>query len=76
MRESFDVHDVRHRLKLEKRTGEEAFYENRDGVACPACGEAFDELLVTTARSYSFSPDDPVGFCVVREEERLLVATH
>ena len=76
MSERFDVHAVRHRLKLLRDTGESALYENREGVACPACGEAFDELLVTERREHCFSPDRPVAFCLVREDARLLVATH
>jgi hypothetical protein len=76
MPERFDVHEVRHRLKLRQDTGETALYENRDGVACPACGAPFDELLITERRQNSFDPDRPVAFCVVREEDRLLVCTH
>jgi len=76
MSERFDVHAVRHRLKLLRDTGESALYENREEVACPACGEAFDELLVTERREHCFSPDRAVAFCLVHEEDRLLVATH
>lgn len=71
----FDVHDHRHALKLRTDTGDTQLWENREGVACPACGEAFVELAVTERRHNSFgSPDG--RFCVVREADRVLVFTH
>ena len=72
----FDVHAVRHRLKLVRDDGPTALYENRDGVACPACGDPFDELYLTERRANSFSPDRRVAFCVLREDDRLLLCTH
>ena len=71
----FDVHSVRHRVKLRRDTGETALYENRDGVACPVCGEPFDELLVTERRAHRFTPEG-AALCVAREDDRLLVCTH
>ncbi len=76
MGEPFDVHAVRHRLKLRRETGGTALYENRDAVPCPACGDPFDELLITERRENRFDPDRPVAFCVIREADRLLVCTH
>ena len=76
MSERLDIHALRHRMKLRRDTGDTALYENRDGVACPACGDAFDELLVTERETKSFDPDRPVAFCVVREDDRLLLCTH
>ena len=76
MNDQFDVHAVRHRLKLVRQTGETALYRNRDGVRCPACGDAFDELLLTERREHCFDPDRPVAFCVVREDDRLVLTTH
>jgi hypothetical protein len=72
---AFDEHAVRHRLKLRRDTGESALYENRDGVACPVCGEAFDEFYAT-AGAESFRPTVPVGFCVAHTDDRLLLFTH
>ena len=72
----FDIHAVRHRMKLVKNTGTTELYENRDGVACPACAEPFDDLLVSDERSHSFDPPDGTRLCVVREDERMLVLTH
>lgn len=76
MSDRFDVHAVRHRLKLVRDGGDTALYENRDGVPCPGCGDAFDELLVTTQRTRRFSPARASDFCVVRESDRFLVCTH
>jgi len=71
----FDEHAVRHRLKLVTDTGASVLYENRDGVACPVCGERFDEFYATE-RAESFRPDRRVGFCVAHTDERLLLFTH
>ncbi|MGM0590297.1 MAG: DUF7385 family protein [Halobacteriota archaeon] len=76
MDEALDIHAIRHRLKLRRDTGTTALYENRDGVSCPVCEDAFDELFVTARRASSFRPDEQLGFCIVREDERLLVFTH
>jgi hypothetical protein len=72
---AFDEHAVRHRLKLVADRGESVLYENRDGVPCPVCGEAFDEFFATSAGE-SFRPDRRVGFCVAHTDERLLLFTH
>lgn len=71
----FDVHEVRHALKLYKDTGDTKLFENRKGVPCPACEEAFSDLLVSERRHNSFNPPDD-RFCVVRESDRILVFTH
>lgn len=71
----FDVHDYRHGLKLIREDRETMHLENRDGFACPACGEQFEKLFVTAKRTNSFGkPDAP--FCLARTDERLLLLTH
>ncbi|MFB6173293.1 MAG: flagella cluster protein [Halobacteriales archaeon] len=72
----FDVHDHRHALKLLKDTGGTELYDNREGVACPACDRAFDTLFVTERDTASFDPDGAFPFCVLRDGERLYVFTH
>jgi hypothetical protein len=72
---TFDEHAVRHRLKLVTDTGVSVLYENRDDVACPVCGDPFDEFYATR-EAQSFRPSRPVGFCVAHTDERLLVFTH
>ncbi|RBI63914.1 flagella cluster protein [halophilic archaeon] len=73
---ALDVHEVRHRLKLKKDAGHTKLFENRDGVACPACGEPFDDLLATDRREYSLDPPGSARLCVVREDDRLLLLPH
>ncbi|WP_458205607.1 DUF7385 family protein [Haladaptatus sp. NG-SE-30] len=71
-----DIHAIRHRLKLKKDAGHSTLFENRDSVACPACGEPFGDLFVTEKREHSFSPTGSMRFCVVREDDRTLLLTH
>ena len=71
----FDVHEVRHALKLRKDTGDTQLWENRKELDCPACEEAFADLLISERRRNSFNPPDG-RFCVVREPDRILVFTH
>jgi len=73
--DGFDVHDYRHGLKLLKQDRATMTLENRDGFACPACGETFDRLFITERRTSSFG-DPGTPFCLARTDERLLVLTH
>ncbi|MFB6305043.1 MAG: flagella cluster protein [Haloferacaceae archaeon] len=72
----FDPRARRHELKLLRESGDRALYENRGGVACPACDRPFERLLASERRAESFRPDDRVAFCVVRDGDRTLVFTH
>ena len=73
--DGFDVHEHRHALKLLRETRETTWLENRDGLACPACGEPFGRLFVSEKPGNSFSaPGGP--FCVVRTDDELLLLTH
>ena len=76
MAERFDQHAVRHRMKLLRDDGDVTLYENRDGVPCPACGDAFDRLLLTEREAHSFDAGDTARLCVAHEDERLVVCTH
>jgi len=73
---TFDPHEIRHGLKLVQKTGTTELYENRADVACPACGDPFDEVLVSTGRTNSFDPGKPLAFCILREPEQVSVFTH
>lgn len=64
----FDVHDHRHRLKQLTDDGDAKLFENRDGVVCPACGEAFDRLFSTRRTATTFPENDGSRFCLVRGE--------
>ena len=71
----FDVHDYRHGLKLLKEDRETMALANREGFACPACGERFEKLFVSERPTNTFgNPDSPI--CLVRTDERLLLLTH
>ncbi|WP_432419606.1 DUF7385 family protein [Halobacterium zhouii] len=76
MGDVIDFEAVRHRLKLRRDTGTVRLFENRDGVSCPVCGEAFDEALATTERSRQLGSDQPLDVCVARESDRLFIFTH
>ncbi|WP_226010240.1 DUF7385 family protein [Halomicrobium salinisoli] len=73
--EGFDVHEYRHGLKLLKEDRETMHLANREGFACPACGEPFERLFVSERRENTFG--DPGGpFCLVRTDEELLLLSH
>ena len=73
--DGFDVHEYRHGLKLLTEDRETMHLANREGFACPACGERFDRLFVSEKRTNSFG--DPGGpFCLVRTDDELLLLTH
>ncbi|AHG03742.1 hypothetical protein HALDL1_09115 [Halobacterium sp. DL1] len=76
MAASIDLEGLRHRLKLLRDSGETRLLENRDDVDCPVCEEPFDEVLATTERTKTLSPDHSLQFCLLREAERLVVFTH
>jgi hypothetical protein len=74
--DGFNVHEYRHGLKLlreDRETTALANPENR--FTCPACGEAFERLLVSEKRANTFG-DPGRPFCVVRTGGKLLVLTH
>ncbi|ELZ78676.1 DUF7385 family protein [Haloferax larsenii] len=76
MTAGFDIHEVRHRVKMLRDTGDTMLVENREGVACPACGDPFSRLLISEQPAHSFDPDPGTRLCVRREDGRLLVSTH
>jgi hypothetical protein len=76
MADRFDQHAVRHRMKLLRDDGDATLYENRDGVACPACADPFTRLLLTERRAHSFDLGGTGRVCVTHEDERLVVCTH
>jgi hypothetical protein len=76
MADRFDPRTHRHELKLVRESAERRLYENRGGIACPACDREFERVLASERRAESIRPDRRVGFCVVREADRMLVFTH
>jgi hypothetical protein len=76
MADTIDFEAIRHRVKLLQDTGERRIFENRDGVSCPVCGDAFDEALATTGRTEQLAPDRQLDVCLLRESKRLILFTH
>ena len=74
--DGFSIHDYRHGFKLLRQDGDTTVVENREGFACPVCGEEFDRLLATERSAHSFSSRPPGPICVGRAGEQLLVLTH
>ncbi|MFC7135533.1 flagella cluster protein [Halobaculum litoreum] len=74
--DGFGVHDYRSKLKLLRQDAGSMSLRNREGLGCPACGEAFDRLFVSDDATVTFdaAPDGPI--CLARTDERLLVLTH
>lgn len=76
LEDGFSIHEYRTKLKLLHDDGETRTLENREGLLCPACGQTFDRLFVTTRETQTFKtpPDRP--FCLARTAEKLLLLTH
>ncbi|MFC7133344.1 MULTISPECIES: DUF7385 family protein [Salinibaculum] len=73
--DGFDVHDYRHGLKLLKEDRGTMHLANREGFACPACGEPFERLFVSERRTNTFG-NPGTAFCLARTDEKLLLLTH
>lgn len=71
-----DLHEYRHGLKLLKETRETSRWENKRGYDCPACGDPFEGLFATEKRHNTFSATGETPFCIVREQDRLLMFRH
>ncbi|MFB6155429.1 MAG: flagella cluster protein [Haloferacaceae archaeon] len=72
----FDVHEYREGLKVLRQDRGSMALRNRAGYRCPACGDPFRKLFVSTDPEVTFgsAPNGPI--CVARTDERLLVLTH
>ncbi|GAA0207575.1 DUF7385 family protein [Halobaculum roseum] len=74
--DGFDVHDYRSKLKLLEQDAGSMTLANREGLGCPACGDAFERLFVGDDETVTFAsaPNGPI--CLARTDDRLLVMTH
>jgi len=72
----FDVHDYRSKLKLQRQGADSMTLVNREGLDCPACGEAFARLFVSDDETVTFEAAPTGPICLARTDERLLVLTH
>jgi hypothetical protein len=73
---AFDIHAERHRLKQLSDDGDTKLFENRDGVACPVCGEQFDRLFSTERTAITFPKNDGSRFCLRRDGETVSLFRH
>ena len=76
MRETFDMHEHRHKLKQLRDSGDTKLFENRGDVECPVCQTVFRRIFVTTNQAVQFPENDGSRFCVQRQSERLAVFRH
>ncbi len=76
MSETFDLHDVRHRLKQLVDDGDTKLFENRDGVECPTCGTPFVRLFVIRKTKTSFPENDGSRFCLLHDSAGIHVLRH
>jgi hypothetical protein len=73
---SLDFEAVRHRVKLIEDSGDTRIFENRDGVPCPVCGDPFEEALATGEATHQLGRMPQHRFCLVREEDTMVILTH
>jgi len=51
-------------------------YRNTVSIACPACGEPFDDLVICTEEFNSLELSRLLDLCVTTHEEDVLLFTH
>ncbi|MFB6108541.1 MAG: hypothetical protein ABEJ82_06850 [Haloplanus sp.] len=51
-------------------------YQNTVSVACPACEEPFDDLVVCKDETTSLTQREPLDLCVTTHEGNPLLFTH
>lgn len=72
----FDIHDHRHELKQLRDSGKTKLFENREGIACPACGDQFTKLFLTRKDTTKFPENDGTRFCILQQEGEVLLFRH
>ncbi|MGM0446742.1 MAG: DUF7385 family protein [Methanobacteriota archaeon] len=72
----FDVHDHRHELKQLRDAGRTSLWENREGMACPVCDDAFSRLFVTRQTGTTFPENDGARFCLLRDGDAVYLFRH
>jgi predicted RNA-binding Zn-ribbon protein involved in translation (DUF1610 family) len=53
-----------------------AVYQNTVSIACPACGESFDSLVVCRESFNTLELDAPMDLCTTVHEGNPLLFTH
>lgn len=54
MREAFDIHEHRHKLKQLRDSDDTKLFENLGDVKCPVCQTVFRRIFVTTNQAVRF----------------------
>ncbi len=73
---SFDLHDHRHELKQLRDAGTTKLFANRSELACPACGEPFIRLFMSSQQITTFPENDGARFCILQQDETLYMFRH
>ncbi|MXV61746.1 flagella cluster protein [Natronorubrum sp. JWXQ-INN-674] len=76
MAHEFDIHDHRHRVKQLRDDGDTAVFENRDELACPACSDPFERLLLIRSETISVPENSGEPFCLARCTETIALFRH
>jgi len=63
-------------LTPRERAGGVHTYQNTVGIACPACGEPFDDLVVCEEEFTSLELDAALDLCATTHEGRAVLFTH
>ena len=72
----FDVHDHRHELKQLRDAGATSLWENREGMRCPVCDDAFSRLFVTEQSGTTFPENDGERFCLLYDDDAVYLFKH
>ncbi|QZA87982.1 flagella cluster protein [Salinarchaeum sp. IM2453] len=72
----FSVHDHRHALKQLRDGGSTKLYETKAEIDCPVCGKAFQRLFITEKKTTSFPENDGRRFCILNEEQTVMMFRH
>ncbi len=76
MATAFDIHEHRHQLKQRRDSGDTQLFDARDRIACPVCGEPFERLFRAERSAVQFPENDGARFCLVHNEEAILLFRH
>ncbi|MFB6107205.1 MAG: hypothetical protein ABEJ70_09555 [Halobacteriaceae archaeon] len=57
-------------------TGSVGIYQNTVAIACPACGEPFDDMIVCRDEYNSLNLDVPLDICTTTHDGNPVLFTH
>ena len=74
--EDVDFDELVASLTLREENQSVKSYQNTVAVACPACEEPFDDLVVCKKDKTSLTQTEPLDICLMVHDDRPLVFTH